>query len=167
MILLQDIEEMISWNSCPGQGMATQMLIRSYGLSCICFKLYFKILNVPGDSSLAWSCCTMLASWHLCKTCNQTYCKLIVLHPNLDIKNAIGSAYELSKLIGIWDRVHLPNFLVGVLAHGIKVAADCSIKQSWILRNNAQFRTQVTQTQCADVNTIDGDAARWSFNQPK
>ena len=38
-----------------------------------------------------------------------------------------------------WIRAHLPDFLVGVLAHGIKVGADCSIKQSWLLRNDAQL----------------------------
>ena len=66
-----------------------------------------------------------------------------------------------------WIRAHLPDFLVGVLAHGIKVGADCSIKQSWLLRNDAQLWTQVTQTQCADVNIIDGNAAWRSFNQSK
>lgn len=63
--------------------------------------------------------------------------------------------------------IHLPNFFVGVLEHRIQVAADGSIKQSWILRDDAQLGTQVTQTQCADVNPIDGYAAGWGFHQPK
>ncbi len=62
---------------------------------------------------------------------------------------------------------NLPYNCIIVLPQWVKVRPHSTIKKSGLLRNNAEFGTQIIQANCCYVHAINEDTATGWFNYPE